>query len=87
MKVRIKMSITVKLLWESYKDQAITKDASVIQLQECKRAFYGGASGLLFLLESSFRGDPMAEPTDEELAVLQRVQKELEVFADSMSRN
>lgn len=53
--------------WETYREKVIPKDAGAIQLLECERAFFAGASWLFSaILTLSDEGDDMTEG-DEKL--------------------
>lgn len=68
-------------LWTSYQwDVLGPSGAPSVQLQECRRAFYAGARGLLSALSEILDGD--CEPTDREL---EGIHRELEAFAAAMA--
>lgn len=68
--------------WLSYRSAVLPKEAPLIQLQECRRAFYAGAQALLQTLLTAV--SPGQEVTDEDAQVLERVQKELDEFAKAV---
>jgi len=65
----------LKLLWETYYVDVMPADAPPVQVQECRRAFYGGAQALFMVLGAE-RGD--VEESDAALG------KELEDFAKAV---
>lgn len=69
---------TVQEQWESYRDSVIPKNASAIQVQECRRAFYAGAYASLDLFTSI--GEPGISE-DAGIALIEGLRSELEDFA------
>ena len=43
---------TVKGAWESFEAHVIPADSPLVQVQECRRAFYAGAMAMLSMCES-----------------------------------
>jgi hypothetical protein len=41
---------TIQEHWDSFEKAVLPKDASPIQVQETRRAFYGGAQSMIFAL-------------------------------------
>lgn len=68
--------------WLSYRNEVIPKNASLIQLQECRRAFYAGAQALLHTVLNLL--EPCTEPTDADVAMLGRIEEELLKFAEAV---
>ena len=54
-------------LWDDYKQGVVPADASAIQVQECRRAFYAGVHSILKTMAENrsrkgrLRGDPDAD--------------------------
>lgn len=69
-------------LFEDYRKKVIPQDASPIQIQECKRAFYAGAHGLFYSIINLMSDEE--ELTQEDELVMESVAKELDTFADSV---
>lgn len=69
--------------WRSYSEKVLPFNASDIQRQECRRAFYAGASslfdGILTML------DPGTEPTDADLDKMTAIHSEFEEYAKALS--
>jgi hypothetical protein len=65
--------------WDAYAAQVIPQTASRVQVQETRRAFYAGAMAYLTLLLSHLTPD--AEPTQEDVSLLERLNAELDAFA------
>jgi biotin synthase-like enzyme len=65
--------------WEMYRDTVIPPDAHVTQFIECKRAFYAGARSLL--TDIMIMADPGADPTDEDMDMMEDLELELQQFA------
>jgi len=65
-------------LWDSYDLEVIPRDALITQRQECRRAFYAGAQGVLGLLNSLFDSD--REPTLADIVLLETIHVELREF-------
>lgn len=51
--MRGKLQGTIQSLWERYLKQAITPDASRVQLSECKKAFYAGVATAVTLIAAT----------------------------------
>lgn len=66
-------------LWESYAARVLPQNASAIQVQECRRAFYAGAGALLAAIASVL--GPGDEPTEDDLRAITAIQVELNAFA------
>lgn len=64
--------------WESYRRDVVPATASAVQVQECRRAFYAGAQGLLTALLTAL--DPATEPTERDLRLMDDVHTELLLF-------
>ena len=67
--------------WERYRERVVPPSAGRIQLIETEQAFYGGAAFLL--AQVMLRLDPGADPTDEDMAMLDGIHDELVAFAKS----
>lgn len=68
--------VTIASLWEDYKQGVVPANASAIQVQECRRAFYAGVHSILKAMaenrnrKGGFRHDPdtvFAASVDAEL--------------------
>ena len=68
--------------WESYRREVIPVGAPEVQIQESRRAFYGGARSLLAAIVNSL--DPDTEPVDEDVARMEEIHAELEKFAQDV---
>jgi hypothetical protein len=66
--------------WNLFSRAIGLADKSATQRREMRRAFYAGAQCILFRVIASFA--PEAEPTDEDLAVMQGIEDELSEFAE-----
>ncbi|OFW05681.1 MAG: hypothetical protein A3H96_11515 [Acidobacteria bacterium RIFCSPLOWO2_02_FULL_67_36] len=64
----VRASSTVADIWSLFEAMALPKDAGVVQRQECRRAFYGGAAAMLELFTQ------IGEPGFEEDAGVRRVE-------------
>jgi hypothetical protein len=64
--------------WKSYRKLVIPKEATDVQIRECRQAFYAGAAilfkGIMGALDSE------SEPTDADMERMQRIQDELDEF-------
>lgn len=70
--------------WKSYLTMVIPKDASAVQIEECRRAFYAGAA---ILLESMMLiMDADREPTANDLMKMASIQEELDAFAHQLDK-
>ena len=69
----------IDALWRTYSEQAIHPGAPNIQRSECRKAFYGGAVSLYSSIMTML--EPGAEPTDNDLKMMDDLQAELEQFA------
>jgi hypothetical protein len=65
--------------WNDYLTRVLPKDASAIQRQETKRAFYAGAHSILMGVVAAV--SPGDEPTDADIQILEDIQAEAEAFA------
>ncbi len=68
--------------WDSYARTVLPKNASTVQRWECRRAFYAGAQGIMFGVIAALA--PESEPTEEDLKMMDNLQKELEKFAQDV---
>jgi len=64
-----------------YRRDVIPDDASPVQVEECRRAFYAGAYFLLMHLATSFDDET---PDEEGIAELEQLKTECEAFAASL---
>lgn len=68
--------------WNSFAQAVLPRDASATQRREMRRAFYAGAQGILFGVIAALAPD--SEPTAEDLAMMDNLQRELSDFADAV---
>lgn len=69
--------------WEDFNRLVlIPARASGLQTEEMRKAFYAGAQSLLAVMTSSF--DTSAEPTDNDLKIMDEIALELKLFFSSM---
>lgn len=64
--------------WRSYQEQVIPPAAPSVQITESRRAFYAGARSILSILLE--RLSPGTEPTQEDLAWMDKIEAELDQF-------
>jgi hypothetical protein len=76
------MTKTIAELWNSYHKEVLPQDAPAIQVQECKRAFYAGARGLMTSIISNLSPGPDDAP--EDLTMMEDIDKELQEFLISV---
>jgi hypothetical protein len=68
--------------WLKFRQTVIPKDASAVQLQEMRRAFYGGAHAIL---QRILRGlGPGEEPLPEDLRMMAEIEAELKDFVEAV---
>lgn len=72
---------TLRDEWNEYRDRVVPKDASPTQLQETRRAWYGGAWAML-QLQIGNAGDDVSEEAN--MALLMGWQQELLEFKTSV---
>lgn len=68
----------VERLWEDYRFGVVPHDASSIQVNECRRAFYGGVQSIL--AEMTRAMSPGDDITDEDMSFVSSVNAELSAF-------
>ena len=73
---------TIASRWASYREQVLPVDAHAIHVSETQMAFYAGAEAFLGLVMGGLT--PGEEPQDEDLEMMDRLQKELIAFARSV---
>lgn len=78
----MRQKLTMQALWESYRISVIPRDAPEVQITECRRAFYGGAKGLMDAVMLAL--DPTREPTDADVAYMGGLQHELDQFCEGV---
>ncbi len=61
--------------WRSYEKDVVPIDASAVQREECRRAFYAGATAMFGLMMRA------TEPTDEDACVRNMEQLDAELAA------
>lgn len=65
--------------WATYRERVLPAAVSVMQIQECRRAFYAGAQALYFGIMAGLSPGP--EPTDADEEFLKAAEVELQEFA------
>jgi hypothetical protein len=68
--------------WLTYRNEVIPKNAPLVQLQECRRAFYAGAQALLHTVMRL--SDPGIEPTEADMRMMEGIEQELQDFAKAV---
>lgn len=68
--------------FEAFRMDVIPVNAPPVQVEECRKAFYAGATALLYGVMSDLDEGP--EATDADTAILDGVAKELHAFADGL---
>jgi hypothetical protein len=75
--------------WDKYRALVVPANAIPVQIQECRRAFYAGASEVLYSLLRIEAGPPGVEPTEEQLNAgaeyLERMRLELVQFSKDVA--
>lgn len=66
--------------WDEFARKILPKDCPATQRIEMRRAFYGGAQAILFRVMVIMAFAPEAEPTAEELQVMEDLDQELKDF-------
>src|SRR5436309_2385791 len=69
--------------WLTYRS-VMPDNISAIQIQETRRAFYAGASGLLCLILRQL--EPGVEPTDNDLNMMNEIEAEIKEFAADIQK-
>lgn len=68
--------------FETYKAQVMHPEAGEVQIWECKRAFYAGASALYFKIMSDL--SPGKKVTESDMNLMSGISIELEEFRKSV---
>jgi hypothetical protein len=68
--------------WQDYVKKVMPPHPSALQMQETRRAFYAGASALLFTMMRIMDRDD--EPTPADLAKMEAIDDELHQFAQDV---
>jgi hypothetical protein len=66
--------------WDQFARAVLPKDAPADQRREMRRAFYAGAQGILFKVITALAPD--SEPTEEDLRMMDDLERELLDFAE-----
>lgn len=74
------MTRRIEALWNSYRENVLPAECSEIQITETRRAFYAGVKGFLGYLLTVL--DPAADPTEEDLWIMEEIERELKEFAE-----
>jgi hypothetical protein len=69
--------------WNSYRREVIPAEAPVIQVEECRRAFYAGCIHLFYAVLGIM--DPGTEPTAGDLAQMTAIEGELKAYGAEMA--
>lgn len=78
------MSLTIIAdLFKDYQEKVIPQDASPIQVQECRRAFYAGAHGLFYSVLNLVSDSE--EVTQEDEILMEEIERELNNFVTSVA--
>ncbi len=64
--------------WMSYRNAVIPRGAPSVQLTESRRAFYAGAAAFYSIVLN--RMTPGSEPSDEDVALMRKLDQELKDF-------
>lgn len=70
--------------WASYRERVVPADASLFQVQECRRAFYAGARALYYTVMEGLTPGPDHTADDE--ALMLGLHAELEQFVADVKR-
>lgn len=70
--------------WQGYRNVVLPADASDVQLQECRQAFFAGAAILMQSIMQTL--DPGTEPTDADLERMSSIQAELDEFGQQIDQ-
>jgi hypothetical protein len=70
--------------WNEYKDKVVPKEASASQVEETRRAFWGGAGTLFAILTGEISATE--EVTEPDMDVLDDVNAEINEFFEEMKR-
>lgn len=70
---------SVSAAWDSYRKMVIPATAPDVQVNECRLAFWAGASVLFYSILKML--DPGTEPTDADLTKMDALHKEVDAFA------
>lgn len=70
--------------WNSYVAQCIPPDAPPVQIDETRKAFYGGALSLLAEMLGGLSEGPDAEEAD--VSLVEDLQAELDEFGEEMRK-
>ena len=68
--------------WERFRRDVVPAEASAVQVEECKRAFYAGATALFYGIMRTLSPGP--EPTTADEQIMEAIEGELTVFADTV---
>lgn len=74
---------TVAQSFATYRSQVIPHEATDVQVEECRRAFYAGAYFLLLNVAHNIGDDTTSE--DEGVAELEKLKSECETFATTVA--
>lgn len=79
----VKQATTVFEIWQLWKVAVLRDVTNPVQIEETRRAFYGGAAAMLDLMQ---RVAPDDVSEDQGVVILQALQDELKAFATDMRK-
>lgn len=65
--------------WDQFARAVLPRDASITQKREMRRAFYAGGQAIIFKIVTALAPD--AEPTEDDLKLMDDLHQELNAFA------
>lgn len=71
--------------WISYRMLVLPKDASDVQVDETRKAFFAGSQHLFASMMRTL--DPGTEPTEQDLVRLDHIHAELSAFGEALARS
>lgn len=78
------MSARIATAWFAYRGKCVPEDASAIQVQETRRAFYAGATTFLAIVMAN--PEPGIEATVDDLRMMDEIDAELKQFAVDVAK-
>ena len=70
--------------WDKYRRQVLPPDAPPIQIQECRRAFFGGAWAIYSLMMNKMTSGDEVKP--EDLQMMASLDREMRNFGERAKR-
>ena len=74
----------IERAFESYRDKVLNPDAGTVQVEESRKAFFGGAVTLFTALMFGLSDGDEPQQSDEDL--MQSIQDELDEFSQTIER-